>query len=69
MRILYHLHFPKVYDFIEYHYKKYEGDKKTWLNYVYRNLKVQKQQEVELNYHLVAKDNAFRMVRRKNYLK
>lgn len=39
MRILYHLHFPKVYDFIEFHYEKYKGDKKTWLNYVYREFK------------------------------
>lgn len=39
MRILYHLHFPKVHDFIEYHYEKYEGNKKSWLNYVYREFK------------------------------
>jgi hypothetical protein len=39
MRLLYHMHYPKVYDFIEFHYGKYSGDKKTWLNYVYREFK------------------------------
>jgi hypothetical protein len=39
MRILYHLYLPKVHEFIEYHYDKYEGDKKTWLNYLYREFK------------------------------
>lgn len=39
LRILNHLHFPKVYDFLEYHYDKYIGDKRSWLNYVYREIK------------------------------
>lgn len=43
MRILLHLPYQKVFDFIEFHYEKYKGEKKTWLNFVYREFKGSKQ--------------------------